>query len=228
MACWCGPLQVCGEEDRFCFSWSFCSLCWGGETLQMTSTPACKAWRQRMFFFGITLKKSFTDKPLLLLFSFVGQCVFIHPLLHTRLLFFWLQLVVIYTFDYIKCKCFPISFLCYTAACYSEMYVPGDRLPLLFSIHLCLVFFPSLCSAGQSSCFCSAQGLLHPNGMARRVDEYFWALCALRHHWQLCLTLSLEQRGCSRFFSFSLHFELSLPACIHHLIKHYLFYTPTV
>lgn len=179
-------------------------------------------------FFGITLKKSFTDKPLLLLFSFVGQCVFIHPLLHTRLLFFWLQLVVIYTFDYIKCKCFPIFILCYTAACYSEMYVPGDRLPLLFSIHLCLVFFPSLCSAGQSSCFCSAQGLLHPNGMARRVDEYFWALCALRHHWQLCLTLSLEQRGCSRFFSFSLHFELSLPACIHHLIKHYLFYTPTV
>lgn len=110
-------------------------------------------------------QKSLTDKTLLLLLSFVCQCIFIHPCLHPR------------------------------------VFSPAVALyPSLSVFFFC--FFPSLCSAGQSSCFCSAQGLLHTNRMPRRVDEYLGALCVLRHHWQLCLTLSLEQRGCSRFFFF--------------------------
>lgn len=67
------------------------------------------------------------------------------------------------------------------------------------------VFFVSLlCARMACSHVCSAQGLLHPNGMVKRVREKFWVSCGPRRLWQLCLTLSLEQRGCSRFFLFQI------------------------
>lgn len=87
------------------------------------------------------------------------------------------------------------------------------------------VLFSFLSVPGLPSYFCLAQGLL-ANRMVKRVHENLRAPRGPRLVWQLCLTLSFEQRGCSRFFFFlcvviSSYVTVSL---VQHLINCAVFY----
>lgn len=80
------------------------------------------------------------------------NCRALLPLWPLWLLLLWFLLVVIAIIDYMQhieqtevYSLFASSVD--SAACYLETYVAADRRPLFLSIHLCLVFFPSILSA---------------------------------------------------------------------------------
>ena len=117
----------------------------------------------------------------------------------------------------------PLSVSCVcTAACYLEIYVTVDRLTLLLLSPSLSCFFSVLGWPALVFVFSPRTSPLKRDGEERNISTL--RLCASRYLRQLCLTLSLEQRGCSRFFSIFHYISSSATVTfIPHLINHTAF-----
>lgn len=92
------------------------------------------------------------------------------------------------------------------------------------SISVLFSFFVfSLCSAGQPSFFCSAQGLLHLNEMGLRVNENFQVLLDIFSSSASCRALDREAALYIYFFLFHCISGRTSASFVNHLINHTVF-----